>query len=69
MAARSGKTRHCGSRWPTTPGPASRGPARFAGGSRKPQTGRTAGPRPRLDLIGTGPPATAHARWRPGRAR
>ena len=50
-------------------GPAVRWPDPFAAGSRKPQTGRTDGPRPRLDLIGTGPPATAHARWRPGRAR
>ena len=50
-------------------GPAVRWPDPFAAGSRKPQTGRTDGPRPRLDLIRTGPPATAHARWRPRPSR
>jgi anthraniloyl-CoA monooxygenase len=48
-------------------GPATRWPDPFAAGSRKPQTGRTDGPRPRLELIRAGPPGTAHARWRPGR--
>ncbi len=43
-------------------------PDQFAAGSRKPQAGRTDGPRPRLDLIRTGAPATAHARWRPAGA-
>jgi anthraniloyl-CoA monooxygenase len=47
-------------------GPAARWPDQFAAGSRKPQTGRTDGPRPRLELIRSGAPATAHARWRPG---
>ncbi len=47
-------------------GPAARWPDPFAAGSRKPQTGRTDGPRPRLELIRAGSPGTAHARWRPG---
>jgi anthraniloyl-CoA monooxygenase len=46
-------------------GPAARWPDPFAAGSRKPQTGRTDGPRPRLELVRAGPPGTAHARWRP----
>jgi anthraniloyl-CoA monooxygenase len=46
-------------------GPAVRWPDPFAAGSRKPQTGRTDGPRPRLELIRAGNPGTAHARWRP----
>ncbi len=40
-------------------------PAPYAAGSRPPQSGRTDGPRPRLELVRTGPPKTAHARWRP----
>jgi anthraniloyl-CoA monooxygenase len=40
-------------------------PKQFAAGKRKPQGGRTDGPKPRLDLIRTGEPKTAHARWRP----
>jgi anthraniloyl-CoA monooxygenase len=40
-------------------------PDPFAAGSRQPQAGRTDGPRPRLELIRTGTPRTAHARWRP----
>ncbi len=47
-------------------GPAAAWPAQFAAGSRRPQAGRTDGPRPRLELIRTGGSATAHARWRPG---
>jgi anthraniloyl-CoA monooxygenase len=47
-------------------GPAARWPDPFAAGRRKPQTGRTDGPRPRLELVRAGPPGTAHARWRPG---
>jgi anthraniloyl-CoA monooxygenase len=47
-------------------GPGARWPDPFAAGSRKPQTGRADGPRPRLELIRAGAPATAHARWRPG---
>jgi anthraniloyl-CoA monooxygenase len=41
-------------------------PKPFAPGSRKPQTGRSDGPEPRLDLVRSGPLGTAHARWRPG---
>ena len=41
-------------------------PDPFAAGSRRPQGGRTDDPRPRLELIRTGTPRTAHARWRPG---
>ena len=46
-------------------GPGARWPDPFAAGSRKPQTGRSDGPRPRLELVRTGIQATAHARWRP----
>jgi anthraniloyl-CoA monooxygenase len=46
-------------------GPGAAWPDQFAAGNRKPQTGRTDGPRPRLELIRTGTPGTAHARWRP----
>src|SRR5262249_2595349 len=46
-------------------GPAARWPDPFAAGRRKPQTGRTDGPRPRLELVRAGLPGTAHARWRP----
>ncbi len=44
-----------------------RWPDQFTAGSRKPQTGRTDGPRPRLELIRAGVPGTAHARWRPAK--
>jgi anthraniloyl-CoA monooxygenase len=44
-------------------------PKQFAAGSRKPQTGRSDGPEPRLDLVRSGSTGTAHARWRPGAAR
>ena len=46
-------------------GPGAVWPDPFAAGSRRPQAGRTDGPRPRLELIRTGTPRTAHARWRP----
>ena len=46
-------------------GPGAVWPDQFAAGSRKPQTGRADGPRPRLELIRAGTPGTAHARWRP----
>ena len=46
-------------------GPGAAWPLPFAAGSRRPQAGRTDGPRPRLDLIRAGTPGTAHARWRP----
>jgi anthraniloyl-CoA monooxygenase len=39
-------------------------PKQFAAGSRKPQSGRTDGPKPRLELIRQGEQKTAHARWR-----
>ncbi|ONI88951.1 oxidoreductase [Actinosynnema sp. ALI-1.44] len=39
-------------------------PKPFAAGSRKPRAGRTDDPKPRLDLIRSGEPGTAHARWR-----
>ncbi|MGY1641850.1 bifunctional salicylyl-CoA 5-hydroxylase/oxidoreductase [Geodermatophilus sp. SYSU D00703] len=47
-------------------GPGATWPAPFRAGSRPPQTGRTDGPRPRLELVRRGGPAgTRHARWRP----
>ena len=48
-------------------GPGAAWPMPFAAGSRRPQAGRTDGPRPRLELIRAGAPRTAHARWRPAR--
>ncbi|GAA1851917.1 bifunctional salicylyl-CoA 5-hydroxylase/oxidoreductase [Asanoa iriomotensis] len=47
-------------------GPGANWPQSWQAGSRRPQTGRTDGPRPRLDLIRTGEPQTQHRRWRPG---
>jgi anthraniloyl-CoA monooxygenase len=49
-------------------GPGAVWPEPFAAGRRRPQGGRTDGPRPRLELIRAGTPRTAHARWRPGAA-
>ncbi len=46
-------------------GPAAAWPAPWQAGSRAPQTGRTDGPRPRLELIRAGQQGTRHARWRP----
>jgi len=46
-------------------GPGVRWPVQWQPGSRPPQTGRTDGPRPRLDLIRAGDTGTKHARWRP----
>jgi anthraniloyl-CoA monooxygenase len=46
-------------------GPGAVWPDPFRAGSRRPQTGRTDGPRPRLELIRRGAPRTAHSRWRP----
>jgi anthraniloyl-CoA monooxygenase len=40
-------------------------PQQFAAGNRRPQGGRTDGPKPRLSLIRSGETKTAHARWRP----
>ncbi len=42
-------------------------PVQYQAGSRKPQTGRSDGPKPRLELIRSGTPGTRHARWRPSR--
>jgi anthraniloyl-CoA monooxygenase len=50
-------------------GPAVTWPQPWAAGSRRPQTGRTDGPRPRLQLITEGDPVTRHQRWRPSRSR
>jgi anthraniloyl-CoA monooxygenase len=46
-------------------GSAARWPVQWEAGSRPPQTGRTDGPRPRLELIRAGSTGTKHARWRP----
>jgi anthraniloyl-CoA monooxygenase len=46
-------------------GPAAVWPAPFRAGSRKPQAGRTDGPKPRLQLVREGAPTTRHDRWRP----
>jgi anthraniloyl-CoA monooxygenase len=46
-------------------GPAADWPAQYLAGRRKPPTGRTDGPRPRLTLIREPDPGTRHARWRP----
>jgi anthraniloyl-CoA monooxygenase len=46
-------------------GPGAVWPAPFAAGSRRPAAGRTDEPRPRLELIRSGVPRTAHARWEP----
>ncbi|MBP2473019.1 anthraniloyl-CoA monooxygenase [Crossiella equi] len=40
-------------------------PLPWRAGRRRPQTGRTDGPRPRLDLVREGPRGTRHARWTP----
>jgi len=40
-------------------------PVQFQRGSRKPPSGRTDGPRPRLELIREGAQGTHHQRWRP----
>jgi anthraniloyl-CoA monooxygenase len=40
-------------------------PDPWKAGSRRPQTGRTDGPKPRLQLVREGSPTTRHARWRP----
>jgi anthraniloyl-CoA monooxygenase len=46
-------------------GPGAPWPAPFRAGSRRPQVGRTDGPRPRLQLIRAGALRTRHTRWRP----
>jgi anthraniloyl-CoA monooxygenase len=50
-------------------GPGAEWPDPFKAGSRKPQSGRTDGPKPRLQLIREGPVRTRHSRWRPGGER
>ncbi len=47
-------------------GPGAPWPLPWRAGRRKPQTGRSDGPRPRLELIRSGEPTTGHRRWRPG---
>jgi anthraniloyl-CoA monooxygenase len=49
-------------------GPAAAWPDPWRAGSRPPQTGRTDGPRPRLQLVREGEPSR-HARWRPAQLR
>jgi anthraniloyl-CoA monooxygenase len=46
-------------------GPGAEWPDPFKAGSRKPQSGRTDGPKPRLTLLREGTPSTRHGRWRP----
>jgi anthraniloyl-CoA monooxygenase len=46
-------------------GPGAVWPQPWVGGSWKPQTGRTDGPKPRLELIRHGESSTRHARWTP----
>ncbi|TQL51608.1 anthraniloyl-CoA monooxygenase [Ornithinicoccus hortensis] len=46
-------------------GPGVSWPLPWQAGRRRPQTGRTDGPKPRLDLVREGEPTTRHARWRP----
>ncbi|HET6210619.1 MAG TPA: FAD-dependent monooxygenase, partial [Jatrophihabitans sp.] len=47
-------------------GPGVHWPVQYQAGSRKPPTGRTDGPRPRLTLLREPDSGTRHARWRPG---
>ena len=46
-------------------GPGAEWPMPFVAGSRRPQAGRNDDPKPRLQLIREGEPATRHDRWRP----
>ena len=46
-------------------GPGAVWPLPWQAGRRKPQAGRTDGPKPRLDLIREGEQGTRHRRWRP----
>jgi anthraniloyl-CoA monooxygenase len=48
-------------------GPGAVWPDPWRAGSAAPQTARSDGPRPRLQLIREGEPGTRHARWRPAR--
>ena len=47
-------------------GPGAVWPMPWRAGRRKPQTGRSDGPKPRLQLVREGETGTRHARWRPG---
>ncbi|MDN5795318.1 MAG: bifunctional salicylyl-CoA 5-hydroxylase/oxidoreductase [Intrasporangium sp.] len=46
-------------------GPGVAWPLPWQAGKRRPQAGRTDGPKPRLDLVRQGEPTTRHDRWRP----
>jgi anthraniloyl-CoA monooxygenase len=46
-------------------GPGAIWPDPWRAGRRKPQTGRSDGPKPRLELIRSGGGGTSHRRWRP----
>jgi anthraniloyl-CoA monooxygenase len=46
-------------------GPGARWPLPWQAGNRRPQTGRSDGPPPRLDLVRSGAQGTRHQRWRP----
>jgi anthraniloyl-CoA monooxygenase len=46
-------------------GPGAQWPMPWRAGRRKPQTGRSDGPKPRLQLVREGVTGTRHARWRP----
>jgi anthraniloyl-CoA monooxygenase len=46
-------------------GPGADWPVQYRAGSRRPQTGRSDGPKPRLTLVREGAPVTRHTRWRP----
>ena len=46
-------------------GPGVRWPLPWQAGNRKPQTGRTDGPKPRLQLVREGGHGTRHERWTP----
>jgi len=46
-------------------GPGATWPNPWLAGARRPQTGRTDDPKPRLELIRRDPAATGHRRWRP----
>ncbi len=48
-------------------GPGARWPDPYRAGNRRPQAGRTDGPKPRLQLIREGVPATRHMRYRPAK--
>jgi anthraniloyl-CoA monooxygenase len=48
-------------------GPGVTWPPSWRAGRRKPQTGRTDGPKPRLELIRRAHGSDGHQRWRPGR--